>query len=80
MDSWLGLFPAAKHKSAWSILFFAMIWTIWETRNNLIFRGKEASIDKAVDDVKFRVAWWFKYFGKGIKVLISVMILNIKES
>ncbi|KAK0599896.1 hypothetical protein LWI29_009613 [Acer saccharum] len=80
MDSWLGLCPAANYKEVWSILFSAVTWTVWDHRNNQIFRGQEASVEKAVDDVKFRVAWWFKSYGRGSKIPVSLMLLNLKES
>ncbi|KAK0596424.1 hypothetical protein LWI29_015555 [Acer saccharum] len=70
MDCWIGLSPYTKSLRAWNILFFAVIWTIWEVGNNLIFRGQEAVIEKAVDEVKFRLVWWFKCFGKGNKDLV----------
>ncbi|KAK2652619.1 hypothetical protein Ddye_012475 [Dipteronia dyeriana] len=47
MDNWLSLCPAQKSKNAWSILFFAITWTVSETRNNVMFKGQEALVDKA---------------------------------
>ncbi|KAK2635570.1 hypothetical protein Ddye_030362 [Dipteronia dyeriana] len=32
-------------------------------RNQLIFRGIASSITQASDTVKFKVAWWYKYYG-----------------
>ena len=57
-----------------------MIWTIWEYINNLIFKDQVPSLEKAEDDARFRVAWWFKHYGKGSKLPVSLLILNVKES
>ena len=56
-----------------------MIWTTWESRNNAVFKAKEASITQATDMVKFRVAWWFKHHGVQSKETITAIMLNIKD-
>ncbi|KAK3182806.1 hypothetical protein Dsin_030092 [Dipteronia sinensis] len=52
---------------------------MWKTRNNLVFEGKAAYMDRAVDMVKLRVVWWFKYNGKGSKEPVSSLLLNVKD-
>ncbi|KAK0594528.1 hypothetical protein LWI29_006366 [Acer saccharum] len=56
-----------------------MTWTIWEARNEKVFKDVSISFEKAVDMVKFRVGWWFKYIGKGSKDPITLILLNIAE-
>ncbi|KAK3199391.1 hypothetical protein Dsin_022806 [Dipteronia sinensis] len=34
---------------------------------------------QAVDVVKFRIVWWFKYLGKGVTYSISSLLLNVKD-
>ncbi|KAK3219671.1 hypothetical protein Dsin_013641 [Dipteronia sinensis] len=64
---------------AWEILFSTIVWSIWECRNSKIFNDKEAIVQQTVDIIKFRLVWWFKYFGKGTKDHISLMLLNVKD-
>ena len=78
---WPGLCPRFESSKAWNTLFFAIVWTVWELRNQLIFRGKAASVPLAVDMVGFRIVWWFKYLGnKNCSDPITLMMLNIQSS
>ncbi|KAK2655689.1 hypothetical protein Ddye_008741 [Dipteronia dyeriana] len=74
---WEGLRIAKKLKTTWVSMFFAIAWTIWKTRNGKVFRLEATSRAKAIDKVKFRVAWWFKNCGKGSNDMISILILDI---
>ncbi|KAK2652379.1 hypothetical protein Ddye_012235 [Dipteronia dyeriana] len=80
MDNWIGLCPVVRCVRAWCTLFYAVSWTIWEFRNNLIFKGIDANVAMAVDIVKHRVVLWFKCHGSGVMDPVSVMQLNVKES
>lgn len=77
---WVGICPSVKSMRAWCILFHAVVWSIWEVRNNLVFNGKKSSSDQVMDVICFRVAWWFKFFSCGSKMPISLILLNLKES
>ena len=78
-DSWVALSPSRSSRRAWTTLFFAIVWTIWDFRNNKIFKDKEASLFLASDTVLFRVAWWFKHHGKGSSDPITTLLRNISE-
>ncbi|KAK3230297.1 hypothetical protein Dsin_002178 [Dipteronia sinensis] len=78
-ERWLGLWPRQKNKRVWSILFLAIIWTLWESKNSLIFKGQEFQLDNTVDMIVFRTSWWFKYYGGGSSDSITALILNMKE-
>ena len=54
---WVGLCSRKNSERVWVSLFFAVTWMIWEVRNGKVFKNKEASLSKAMDMVKFRVAW-----------------------
>ena len=56
-----------------------IVWTIWEVRNQNTFKDVQLDFVRAVDMVRFRVGWWFKYHGAGSKEPITVILLNIKE-
>ena len=55
------------------------MWTLWEVRNELVFKDIQQDVTRAVDLVKFRLGWWFKHFGKGSDVPITHILLNIVE-
>jgi hypothetical protein len=60
MEGWAGLCPSKPAKRAWNLLFCAVLWTIWELRNNSVFDGRSVNRAMALDSIKFRVAWWFQ--------------------
>ena len=74
---WFGLCPKARQGRAWNSLFFAIVWTIWESRNHLVFSNSDKGIVQAVDIIKFRVAWWFKHHGEGSSDSITVILQDI---
>ncbi|KAI9153915.1 hypothetical protein LWI28_018395 [Acer negundo] len=79
-QGWHGLCPSISHRRVWDTLFAAVIWSIWESRNQLIFNGEDPSLTQAANIVKFRTALWFKHHGRGSKIPISTMLLNLIES
>ena len=64
----------------WNSLFFAITWTVWEVRNQRIFKDNEVSLNWATNMVGFRVVWWFKYMRKNGVEPITHMLLNIQVS
>ena len=43
-DGWVALGLAASKSRAWITFLYAVVWTIWETRNLVVFQGKEANL------------------------------------
>ncbi|KAK2651418.1 hypothetical protein Ddye_011274 [Dipteronia dyeriana] len=76
---WGGLFTKKVSMRAWTSMFFAIVWTIWESRNNKVFRSVEAVFENAMDLVKFRVAWWFKNLGKCSNESVSLLVIDTAE-
>ncbi|KAK2650615.1 hypothetical protein Ddye_018104 [Dipteronia dyeriana] len=66
-------------RRVWVKLFSAVVWTIWEATNQVIFRDKHADSVYYVDLVRFRVAWWFKHLGKGSSESITLILENLKN-
>ena len=77
--AWKSLYPAKKSERAWGTLFFAMVWTTWEIRNQVVFEGKVVIVVQVVDMVKIRVAWWFKHHGCGSKETMTAILFNLKD-
>ncbi|KAK2643836.1 hypothetical protein Ddye_019031 [Dipteronia dyeriana] len=76
---WIGQCQRKLAERARVSLFFTVVWSIWETKNGKLFKNEEASFLKAVDMVKFRVAWLFKNYGKGNSDPITLILLDIAD-
>ena len=61
------------------MLFFAVVWSVWEVRNDFIFNSKTVGMDQSMDMVKIRIVWWFKNHGLGSSASISTLLLNINK-
>lgn len=75
----VGLFPAAKHNEAWNLLWYAIIWTVWLHRNEVIFSNGSIDWDKMVDLIKFRVWSWQKASAKKGAFSYLDWIINPQE-
>ncbi|KAK2641314.1 hypothetical protein Ddye_023077 [Dipteronia dyeriana] len=76
--SWKGLCPSSNLKRAWDTLLNAVIWSIWEARHQVVFKGSIDERDVLVDLVRFRVAWWFKNHDRGSKEHITIIVENLE--
>ena len=76
---WVYMCPWRNSKRAWTTLFFAIVWTIWEARNRKIFKDEESVMSVARDSIQFRVAWWFKHHGYGSNNPVTSLIQNISQ-
>ncbi|KAK3212212.1 hypothetical protein Dsin_016918 [Dipteronia sinensis] len=78
MDGWMFLCPAASSGRVWKVAFHAICWTIWETRNAVVFNHGEVDSIKAVEMVRWRVACWFKNCGPGSTLSLAIMMMDLK--
>ncbi|KAK2640843.1 hypothetical protein Ddye_022606 [Dipteronia dyeriana] len=76
---WRNLCTRKKSRRAWMSLFFAVVWSIWEARNQLIFKDIPVDSVRMEDMVRFRVGWWFKHFGGGSLDPLTLILLNIVD-
>ncbi|KAK3219593.1 hypothetical protein Dsin_013563 [Dipteronia sinensis] len=76
---WNHFCPSALRKKAWNTLFFAVIWSIWECRNDMVFGGKNLELGLILDMIKFCVALWFKNHGRGSNVDLTLLILDLND-
>lgn len=42
------------------ITLYAVLWSIWKVRNDLVFKNIILDVDEVTDLIKFRVAFWVK--------------------
>ncbi|KAK3188251.1 hypothetical protein Dsin_027812 [Dipteronia sinensis] len=78
-EGWLGLCPSVKSERAWLSLLSAVVWTVWEVRNQKVFEDRTPSLTMAQDLVRFRVAWWFKVLGNNVTESVSMLMLNLNH-
>ncbi|KAK3231286.1 hypothetical protein Dsin_003167 [Dipteronia sinensis] len=78
LTGWTGLCPVTKLERVWCSMFSAIVWTIWESRNQLNFEGKNPSVQHASDLVKFMIVWWFKHLRKGCHDSVQSLLLNFQ--
>ncbi|KAK1584045.1 hypothetical protein Q3G72_029398 [Acer saccharum] len=62
----------------WKIAIHAICWTIWETRNMVVFNQGDPSNAKALDTVRWRIACWFNNGGQGSPLSPAYLMLNLK--
>ncbi|KAK3219658.1 hypothetical protein Dsin_013628 [Dipteronia sinensis] len=74
---WTYLCPTPSSDRVWNMVFFVVVWMIWEFRNQKVFKEKEADLMLAVDTINFRIACWYKFHGFGSKELITSILLNM---
>ena len=77
LQYWGGLCPRVSSTRAWATLCFAVVMSIWEAWNELVFKDKEAVLEEAIDSVRFRVASWFKYYGRGSNEDLTILFLDV---
>jgi len=53
-------------KKVWSSSFFAVAWSIWLMRNEIIFHQKEFNSMTLCQNIRWRVAFWTKAWGSNI--------------
>ena len=44
----------------WRMAFFAILWSIWLHRNDMVFNRKVFDFNQLTDAMKLRLAWWIK--------------------
>ncbi|KAK3217818.1 hypothetical protein Dsin_011788 [Dipteronia sinensis] len=76
---WPGLCPEIRVRRGWNTLFFALLWSIWEARNQIIFKGNQTPMTQVADLVKGKVHCLFSEF-VGVSDSITVELLAIHKA
>jgi len=53
-------------KKVWSSSFFAIAWSIWLMRNEIIFQQKQFSSTNLCQSIRWRIAFWTKAWNSNI--------------
>ena len=59
-QQWKGLASRFQQRRFWICLFYAISWSLWTHRNEIIFKGVTFSLSIVQKIVFFRVAAWFR--------------------
>ncbi|KAK9007027.1 hypothetical protein V6N11_019355 [Hibiscus sabdariffa] len=54
--------------SMWQLLPFAIIWSLWLHRNEIIFQSKSLDAIRLFHSVKMRASWWWKALQSDSKI------------
>lgn len=53
--SWGSLVKGKFKRAIWNSMFFSVIWTIWFTRNKVVFDAKQLNVEEIMYNIKQRV-------------------------
>ncbi|XP_028070115.1 uncharacterized protein LOC114272578 [Camellia sinensis] len=60
LDWWDGNRVRKKDKAIWAAIFFAVLWSTWLARNQMVFQNLQPDWDSILDLTKIRVAFCVK--------------------
>ncbi|KAK2649662.1 hypothetical protein Ddye_017151 [Dipteronia dyeriana] len=75
---WKGISPPKFETFVWQLLK-ERVMVRQDFRNQKVFKGKKADFSVAIDTIKFRTAFWFKFHDRGVKDSITAIMLNIPD-
>lgn len=61
------VFLSAKQNLLWKAIWSIVIWTLWNCRNNVIFRDEEVEVEKMLELIQLRSWNWFTYKVNGFQ-------------
>ena len=76
---WCSLNIKKNQTLIWGTLFYAILWSIWLTRNKKIFNDKSISLDHVCNFICTRLGWWLKAKYPDLNFPILHFMTNIQE-
>ena len=61
------------HWKAWKSIFYVIIWTVWQARNDIIFTDGSWNAQVIEFQVKLRVGQWIKARNSDIPYAVEVV-------
>ncbi|OMO62830.1 reverse transcriptase [Corchorus capsularis] len=58
--SWYYAIDDFSKVNVWRLIFFVVIWSLWLTRNDMVFNNKHFDALQLFDLIKLRLSWWVK--------------------
>lgn len=72
----VSLSKSKEQKKALGIVWLAIVWSIWQMRNKLIFRGMNAGIKEGIDVIKIRTWRWLQVKCKEFRYFVFEWVSN----
>ena len=58
--AWQDALPSSWCNKVWKMVFFAIIWSIWLMRNEMVFNNKDFDLRQLRDNINLRITAWYK--------------------
>ncbi|GKU89043.1 hypothetical protein SLEP1_g3234 [Rubroshorea leprosula] len=71
-----GIAVSKRMRIGWEMVWLALVWTIWLTRNEILFNNKMVDTNKIFDYVQVRSFLWLTNRGKVLRYGFSDWLLN----
>ncbi|KAK2640721.1 hypothetical protein Ddye_022484 [Dipteronia dyeriana] len=79
LKGWNGFCPAPNQERVWCSMVIVTVWTIWESRNQVVYELVDQDVHQAADMVKYRTVWWFKHLGNGSTESVDSLLRNMRD-
>lgn len=70
-ESWLGYAIHLRNGMVLKMVFYAITWIIWITRNEMVSRRKKWDKNQLFKLIKVRMAWWINVQWLNLNILIG---------
>ncbi|KAL4346749.1 hypothetical protein GQ457_17G015740 [Hibiscus cannabinus] len=74
--SWPHICSKLAEDRMWRLLPYAIIWSLWLHRNDIIFQGKTIDVAQLFFSVKTRAAWWWKALSADSNIHLDSLICD----
>ncbi|KAL4295459.1 hypothetical protein GQ457_12G031020 [Hibiscus cannabinus] len=76
MVGWPHICSKLSRDIMWLLTAFAIVWTLWLHRNDIIFQGKSCDPAQLAFNAKLRAAWWWKARNTDSSILLDSIIAD----
>jgi len=79
-ESWLAVQWRSKRlKKIWISIVFAVAWSLWMVRNEIIFHQKDLNFDEVCHSIKWKVAGWAKAWKERLPYKVEDIARNFSS-
>ncbi|KAL7167071.1 hypothetical protein ACSBR2_037692 [Camellia fascicularis] len=78
MDWWRGIWGKLENK-IWNAIPFAVVWSIWNMRNDCIFNGKHHLLEEVCELIKIKVALSIKANASELQYSVHDVVENLQQ-
>ncbi|KAF5176189.1 hypothetical protein FRX31_034224 [Thalictrum thalictroides] len=77
LESWSEFKSKEVVAAMWDILSYALIWTVWRVRNEVIFRDRVADCNKILQRVKATIWGWLNISKKSMELRKQITFTDV---